>query len=60
MNTPCKPKPAATPDRTVRVFVSSTFRDMPFDCAQGRHAERDDPNAEWRMRIAEFSLGEQS
>lgn len=27
--------------KTVRVFISSTFRDMPFDLAQGRQAERD-------------------
>jgi len=27
--------------KTVRVFISSTFHDMPFDLAQGRHAKRD-------------------
>jgi hypothetical protein len=26
--------------RTIRVFIFSTFRDMPFDCAQGRQVER--------------------
>ena len=42
----------ATVSKTVRVFISSTFRDMPFDCApafvktaagrQGRHRDEID------------------
>lgn len=45
--------------RVIRAFISSTFRDMLFDGAQGRQAERDHLSAEWRMWIAEFRLGEQ-
>lgn len=32
--------------QTVRVFIFSTFRDMPFDTAQGRQAERD-----WLVKV---------
>ena len=38
-NTHPKPEFAAVPWKRVAVFVSSTFSDMPFDFAQGRHAE---------------------